>query len=128
MTSLFIAGWAKANSASSAGLHAIGVFLVSLDIASEFKANMLAIVQMFAGKGIARQKVVGDTIGMWEGVKPKDSIAHEPNEHKPCDMLEGERVIPTADSILHSADKPFNLWDMFVLCTQIEWNIREEFL
>ena len=54
MTALFIAGRAEANSAGSAGLHPVGVFLVGLDIATEFEVNVLLIVQMFPGKKIAQ--------------------------------------------------------------------------
>jgi hypothetical protein len=117
MAALFIAGQAEADSAGSVGLHPVGVFLVSLDVATEFEANVLSIVQMFPRKEILWQKVVGDTICVWEGVKPKNSITYEANEHEPGDKFEGERIISTADSILDSANKPFNLRDAFILCT-----------
>ena len=128
MTALFIARRAEANSAGRVGLHPVGVFLVGLDIATEFEANVFLIVQMFPGNEIARRKVVGDTIRMWESVKPKNSITYESNEHEPGDTLERERIISTADSVLDSANKPFNLRDVFVLCAQVEWNVREELL
>jgi hypothetical protein len=128
MAALFIAGRAEANSASSAGLHPIRVFLVGLHIAAEFEVNVLSIVQMFPGKKIAWQKIVGDTIRVRESVKPKNGITYESNEHEPGDTLEGERIISTVDAVLDSANKPFNLRDVFILCTQVEWNLWEVLL
>jgi hypothetical protein len=128
MTALFIAGRTQANGTGSPGFHPVGVFLVGLDIATEFETNVFSIVQMFPGQKIARRKVVRDTVRVRESVEPKNSITYESNEHETGETLKGEGVISAADSVLDSANKPFNLRDVFVLCTQVEWDVREELL
>ena len=52
MSTLFVAGWAKANSPDGAALHVVGVIFVGLSIGSEFQANMSVIIHVFAGKKI----------------------------------------------------------------------------
>eukprot|EP00980_Cylindrotheca_fusiformis_P026099 scaffold15337_cov201-Cylindrotheca_fusiformis.AAC.1 len=65
MAALRVTGWAKTNSASSAVSHVVGVFLVGLNICTEFKANVLVISEFATSHEIPRGMLGRHPICRW---------------------------------------------------------------
>jgi hypothetical protein len=50
VTALFIPGWSETDGTECAGVHVVGVFLMSLNVGTEFGANMFDVIQLLSGE------------------------------------------------------------------------------
>jgi hypothetical protein len=63
---------------------------------------------------------------MREGIQPEDRISNKLNHHdKPQDVLKWQQVVPAARLVLDGVDIVLDLWDMFILCTQVKGDIAK---
>ena len=65
MVALFIAGWSEADSIKRAGVHVIGVLLVSLNVGTDFSANMLDKIQVFSSEEVTWRERVLEAPSLW---------------------------------------------------------------
>ena len=125
MPPLFIARGTKTDCTDGARQHVIGVFLVSLYISAEFKANVFAIVKVFAGQEITRRKSIGCTVGMRKSVEPEHCIGDKAYEHDAGNTFKRKGIIAAASPVFHSANVPLDFGNMFILGTKIETNLTK---
>jgi hypothetical protein len=52
MSSLFVPRWSQTDSSNGAWSHVVGVFLMSLNIASKFEVDVFVVLQMFPSEKI----------------------------------------------------------------------------
>jgi hypothetical protein len=71
VAALFIPGWSEADSTKCAGVHVVGVLLVSLDISTAFSANMLGEIQVFSGEEVPWRESARGAIVVGKSIKPE---------------------------------------------------------
>ena len=69
----FIPEWSEADSTKCAGVHVVGVLLVSLDVGKEFGANMmLGEIQVFSCEEVPWRESARGTIAVGKSIKPEN--------------------------------------------------------
>ena len=81
MAALFIARGTQADGTDGPRHHIVGMFLMSLNVGTEFQAYMFLIIKVFSGQEVAWGERLRHTIRGWEGIQPEHGIAHKVNKH-----------------------------------------------
>ena len=126
MSALFITRWAQTDGANGARHHVIGVFLVGLDVHTEFKADMFVVVEMFAGQEVMGGQCVRCAIRRGNSIQPKNSIPNETNEHDAWESFERKRVVAAACAVFDCLNVAFDLGDVFILGAKIETDVTKD--
>ena len=90
MTALFIARGTKANGTDCPRHHIVGMFLMSLNISTEFQVDMFVIVKVFASEEVSWGERLRHTIRGREGIQPQHCIGHKMNKHDARDSFKRE--------------------------------------
>ena len=69
VAALLIPGWSEADSTKCDGVHVVGVLLVSLDVGTEFGANMLGEIQVFSGEEVTWIESTRGAIAVGKSIK-----------------------------------------------------------
>ena len=111
VTPLFIAQGSRTDCTFWARHHVMDVFLMSLDIATEFKVNVFAIVKVFAGQQIPWQESVRGPASVRKGIEPEHCIGNKVNEHKAWNTFEQKGAIAAASLVFDSVNVPYQSWE-----------------
>ena len=101
---------------------------MSLNVGTEFGANMLDVIQVFSGEEVLWGESARGAIAMGKSIKPENCIGYQANENQPWYAFELQRVAATASTVLDSANEAFDFGNMLILCTEVELNVSDDWL
>ena len=105
------------------------MFVMSLDIAIKFKANVFATVKVLSGQQIMWRESFGGAVGVRKGIEPKYCIGNNVNEHKAWNVFEWKGVIAAVSPVFYSATNVwFNLRNVLILGTKVETDLTKGLL
>jgi hypothetical protein len=120
VAALVIARGPETDSPDRAREHIVGMFFVHLYVCTKLEANVLVIIQMFAGQEITWREGVRNSVCMRKCVQPENGVGDETNQNQARDPLKGKGVVSTTSAILHHPNVTFDVGNMFILGAEVE--------
>jgi hypothetical protein len=121
VTPLLISRWSESDCTDGPGYHQIVVFFMCLHVLTILNSTVRVIVDVESYDDAARPHSLRDAETVWKGVEPENAKHNHLSEHFGGKLVEGGDVVGATRSLLHGMDTSFDIWDMFVLSTNVQF-------
>jgi hypothetical protein len=100
------------------------MLFMSLDVLSVLNSTVFGIINLKASDDSSWTEGLGHAKPVGEGVDPKNTQENHLNNHPGREMLERHRVVCATSTFFGGANAPFNVRDVFVLSTYVEFRVQ----